>query len=439
LNKQSFLALLGIVFTFWGPQALAANLSYNFKFFHDQLLIHNDEIKAKKRDQNLAEENLNISKAGLYPKLDLKLGGNGGNEQEAVSSESSSSYKVNSDSMSAIFGLSYNIFSRFAIQNSIKNAKNTIHMKGLESDLLLARKKRELINVLLEVQGFRKIKNLLSRAEKILNSLNIQSHSKARTLFFGPGQRLKINKKYKEVLYQKEKVNGILDSAHLVLLNLIPAYKKKWIEDLPKLSLQYTLPDFEKAVHIYKNNSKEEKNLSLNIVNFKNIYNTTTWERPWVPLTLLSASHSSSQSFKTNEISQNWSVSMAMQFNLFDGFYSKARKSQAHNLYQLSKIKKRDQLSKGLILLQKDYSLCKIALSKKIFKESVLKEKQQKMKTLKNISNRGVSTKTEKSLILLDLAKTKIDILEARKDYELGLLNVASHIDELHKVKINEK
>jgi hypothetical protein len=36
---------------FWvshGPQVMAANLSYNFKFFHDQLLIHNDEIKAKK-------------------------------------------------------------------------------------------------------------------------------------------------------------------------------------------------------------------------------------------------------------------------------------------------------------------------------------------------------------------------------------------------------
>ena len=128
-----------------------------------------------------------------------------------------------------------------------------------------------------------------------------------------------------------------------------------------------------------------------------------------------------------------------MQFNLFDGFYSKARRSQAHNIYQLSKIKKRDQLSKGLILLQKDFSLCKIALSKKIFKESVLKEKEQKMKSLKSISNRGVSTKTEKSLLLLDLAKTQIDILEARKDYELGLLNVATHIDELHKVKINEK
>ena len=155
--------------------------SYNFKFFHDQLLLTNDEIKMKKRDQILAEENLTVSKSGHYPKLDLKVGANGGSEQEASSSSvdpsggagkvglsggsgGTSNYKVNSDSISGSLGLTYNIFSRFATHNSIQNAKNGVTQKLLERDILLDRKKKELIHLLLEMQALLKINKVLSRA-----------------------------------------------------------------------------------------------------------------------------------------------------------------------------------------------------------------------------------------------------------------------------------
>jgi hypothetical protein len=67
-------------------------------------------------------------------------------------------------------------------------------MKSLEKDLLLERKKRELINVLFELQGFRKVKTLLSRVEKILRRLNIQSHSQERILFLDQAKDLKLIK-----------------------------------------------------------------------------------------------------------------------------------------------------------------------------------------------------------------------------------------------------
>ena len=129
---------------------------------------------------------------------------------------------------------------------------------------------------------------------------------------------------------------------------------------------------------------------------------------------------------------------MVMQFNIFDGFYSRARRSQAFNMYKISQIKKRDQLSKGLIFLRKDYAQAKISLQNKFFIQAIIKEKLSKIKNLKKIRERGVSTKTEESFLLLDLAKKEIDKKNAQKDHEIALLNIATNIDELHKVKINE-
>ena len=428
---------------------------YNFKFFHDQLLLTNDEIKIKKRDQVLAEENLAVSKSAHYPKLDLKLGANSGNESETSSSSADpsgeagkmglaggagggSSYKINTDSASGSFGLTYNIFSKFATRNSVLNAKNGVSQKLLERDLLLDRKKKELIHVLLEVQGLLKVKKILLNAEYMLKRLRAKSISKARKLLFGPRRRLKIDRKYKEILYQKSKVIESIQTGHFVLKNLIPSYQENWIQDLPTLSLSYQLPSFEKTSKKFLKASKKSKNLSLDIENYKNVYNTTTWERAWVPLVFLSASHTTSQSLKTKEVSNGWNASVVMQFNLFDGFYSSARRSQAFNMYKISQIKKRDQLSKGLILLRKDYAQAKVSFQNTVYIESIIKEKKSKIKNLKKIHERGVSTKTEESFLLLDLAKKEIDKRNARKDYEVALLNIATNIDELHKVRINE-
>ena len=149
------------------------NAPYSFKFFHDQLLLTNDEIKIKKRDKILAEENLAVSKSAHYPKLDLKIGASGGSEQEASSSSAdpsgeagkiglsggsggSSNYKVNTDSISGSLGLNYNIFSKFATRNSVLNARNGVNQKILERALLLDRKKKELIHVLIEIQALLK-------------------------------------------------------------------------------------------------------------------------------------------------------------------------------------------------------------------------------------------------------------------------------------------
>ena len=40
--------------------------------------------------------------------------------------------------------------------------------------------------------------------------------------------------------------------------------------------------------------------------------------------------------------------------------------------------------------------------------------------------------------MLLDLAKHEMDKRKAQKEYEVALLNIATNIDELNKVKINE-
>ena len=409
----------------------------------------------KKRDQILAEENLTVSKSGHYPKLDLKVGVNGGSEQEASSSsvdpsggagkmglsggsEGTSNYKVNSDSISGSFGLTYNIFSRFATQNSVLNARNGVNQKLLERDILLDRKKKELIHILLEMQALIKVKKVLLRAENLLERLALKSRNKTRKLFFGSSRGLKIDKKYKEILFQKAKVTEYIHTGHSALRNLIPHYKQNWLNGLRTLSITYKLPSFDYASKKYLKRSKKSKNLSLDIQNYKNIHNTTTWERAWIPLAFLSASQTTTQSLKTKEVSNGWSASLVFQFNLFDGFYSSARRSQAFNMYKISKIKKRDQLSKGIVLLRKDYAQIKTSLQKKIFIQSIIREKRFKIKNLKRIRERGVSTKTEESFMLLELAKKELDKREAQKDYEIALLNIATNIDELNKVKINE-
>ncbi|MBG08253.1 MAG: hypothetical protein CME68_05810 [Halobacteriovoraceae bacterium] len=437
------------------PKKVSKGKVYSFKFFHDQLLLTNDELKMKKRDRILAEENLTVSKSGHYPKLDLKVGANGGSEQEASSSSvdpsggagkmglsggsaGTSNYKVNSDSISGSLGLTYNVFSRFATHNSILNAQNGVNQKLLERDLLLDRKKKELIHLLLEMQSLLKIKKVLLRAEYLLKRLAYKSRSKTRRLFFGSSRGLKIDKKYKEILYQKTKVTEYIETGHLALKNLIPNYRPYWLKGLKKLSISYNLPSFDDASKKFLKKSKTSKNLSLDIQNYKNIHNTTTWERAWIPLAFLSASQTTTQSLKTKEVSNGWSASLVFQFNLFDGFYSSARRSQAFNMYKISQIKKRDQLSKGVILLRKDYAQVKTSSRKKNFIQAIIREKRFKIKNIKQIRERGVSTKTEESFMLLDLAKKEMDKREAQKNYEIALLNIATNIDELNKVKIYE-
>ena len=412
-------------------------------------------LKMKKRDQILAEENLTVSKSGHYPKLDLKVGANGGSEQEASSSSvdpsggagkmglsggsgGASNYKVNSDSISGSLGLTYNIFSRFATHNSILNAKNGVNQKLLEREILLDRKKKELIHLLLEMQALLKINKVLSRAEYLLKRIVFKSRSKTRRLLFGTSRGLKIDKKYKEILFQKARVTEYIQTGHLALKNLIPNYQEHWLRDLKKLSIKYQLPSYDYASTKFLKKSKASKNLSLDIQNYKNIHNTTTWERAWIPLTFLSASQTATQSLKTKEVSNGWSASIVFQFNLFDGFYSSARRSQAFNMYKISQIKKRDQLSKGLVILRKDYAQIEISSREKNFIQAMIREKRFKLKNIQKIRARGVSTKTEESFMLLDLAKKEIDKRKAQKGYEVALLNIATNIDELKKVKINE-
>ena len=80
-----------------------------------------------------------------------------------------------------------------------------------------------------------------------------------------------------------------------------------------------------------------------------------------------------------------------------------------------------------------------MAERKRSFKLAVVQEKLSKINNLKKIGQRGISTKTEESFLLLDLAKKQIDAEEAKKEYQLALLNIAQTVDELHKVKIHEQ
>ena len=125
------------------------------------------------------------------PKLDFKLGANSGNEKEASSSSVDPSgeagkvglsgnsrelphYKVNADSITGSIGITYNIFSKFATRNSVLNAENGVNKKRLERDLLLDRKKKELIHLLLEVQGLLHIQNILKKADLVLKRLETE-------------------------------------------------------------------------------------------------------------------------------------------------------------------------------------------------------------------------------------------------------------------------
>ena len=88
--------------------------------------------------------------------------------------------------------------------------------------------------------------------------------------------------------------------------------------------------------------------------------------------------------------------------------------------------------------MRKDYAQIKISSREKNFIQAMIREKRFKLKNIQKIRARGVSTKTEESFMLLDLAKKEIDKRKAQKDYEVALLNIATNIDELKKVKINE-
>ena len=259
--------------------------------------------------------------------------------------------------------------------------------------------------------------------------------------YFGSKEsRLKINIRFYEVNFQKTRIRNAILVATQALKDLIPSYEDSWFKSLPRIKVNYKVPKRNKAHETFIKESPKMELHNLSINSFKNTYNSTKWEKPWIPSIGLSASYSKSGKYEgKSNVSDNWKAAVLLSFNLFDGFYSSSRRGQAGASLRMAHARKQTETSKHLVLLNKYYMDYETSLAEHLFKKAIVEEKNFKIDMAKKISRAGGSTSLEVSILLLDHAHAKFEAHKSFKQFQQAMLDISLLLNKFNEVKINEK
>ncbi|MBL6989735.1 MAG: TolC family protein [Bacteriovoracaceae bacterium] len=464
MKKLTNMATFVCVMTIFILSAPKCVLSMTLESLYEQLEQSNREIKLAKKRVEFRRFGVDASKSPLYPSFKLNAGINKGKEIDNQSLSSASSSQVSSsgggsggldpvasdnspgdtaslrpDAWSVDLGMSYVLFAKYSISTNIKNSKNSLMSDTIDLQMIRENKKSQVVQLVLEINALKDIIKTLNRANRILSKLKKKSIRGRNNYLYSKDESLKLETRYHEVVFQKTRAQGALNLAYQALKDIIPTYVDKWSDSLPKLTVDYPLPTLEMIKVKFLQNSPKIKQYDLTIDSFSNIYNSTRWERPWIPAIGLTSSFSKSGKYEgKSNVSDSWSVAAILTFNIFDGFYSSARIGQAQASLQMTKVRKKLEISKALVSLAKDQMECSNAKAKYQFKRALARQKMHKVDTLKEVAKAGSSTSFEQSIMLLDHAHAQFEAFTARRRYQQGLIKIASSLQEFNKVKIDE-
>jgi outer membrane protein TolC len=447
--------LLALSFCLFSPNIA---LSVDFKTLLGELYRENIEIKAFEKEIKSRRHSITIARSGHYPSISLNGVASKGkgveidsssytNADTQTNSATPTSYSSEAAVWSGDISLSYPLFSKFAVSTAVSTAKNSYKHAMIQLQGIKNSKRSHLIRLLLEYKTLQEVERPIDEAEIILKKVRKRTKASGTKLLFTRQERLKLETKYAQLIYQKSRVKGALNLGRDALCNLIPTCRDEWFKNMPKIKIDYKLPNVNKLSELYNENSYQVKLDNIEVNTAKSAYDTiNVWGRPWIPVALLSSSYGYSGSYdysadsdKATDPSSSWRVNLGLSFSLFSGFSGKARRSQAFLAYQMAQDKKRISTEKHNIILKKYLMDARNAKAEYQFKAAISEEKNDKLSQAKELSLSGTSTAIEQSILLLDYSVSKYEAYEALKKYQAAQLDVASTLNLLDEVKIYEK
>ncbi len=422
----------------------------------DRIDNENSDVEIAKHHLTYHEESLRASHSFLFPNLNVNASTSKGKQVESPSSSTSSSTSTEapspsgtdtstasrsspvantSDGWNVQLSSSYQVFAHYSIDQSIKNSRLQVQSAGYELSKQRFGKRSQLIQAILEWQWLKGLQPLLQQAKRTLKKVKGHADEKSAILY-SAADRADLLQKDNEIQYNSIKVSEGIKLVESVLNDLLPSLTTSELEKLPKIAVQYELPPAEKLDDLYIAQSLARKSHENDVEIARGNYYVATWKRPWIPAVTLNASFSKFGDFKGGEPDDNWSVGLVFAFNIFDGFYTDARREQTHVGLMVSEARLRSATSKANIKLQAHTMKALVSQAEFKLKESIMKKKKIDLDQEQSKQSQGLGTELEVSYASLNYVKARFDALEALKNYQSASLEIAVDINEWNKVNI---
>ncbi len=452
---------IGIVFVLLSLKANAAAPSWLENIFQ-QMKSENSELIASELNKEYNREEINAAKSYLLPGLSLNFAVNEGKETSLPSDSTSSLAGGSSGAGGAASGVSFNnptlnsglaqtnkgfasqlsatyvLFSGFIISENIKRAEIGLDKSKISDESLYNQKKSQLLQVLMEWQWLKSCELPIKSALKTMGKVQENSNKKLAKLLFGDNDRVDISEKQKKLKTYDVKITEGLKLTEATIKYFLPKLEFKNITSKKMLAIKYAIPTQDEIIKKYKTASLTSKIADLDIATSESAVQTAKWQKPYIPTTALSLGASRANSFSSGDYYDNWSASILINFNLYDGNLRQTRLRQAVLARQFMQQKKQWEQEKTLLLIQ--HQLMEARVSEAEYQQHLnqIQKKNIQLSDAKAKMNKGIATSVELSAAELDLTKARIEALDVLKKYYSATLQIATELNDLDKVQIIE-
>jgi outer membrane protein TolC len=353
-------------------------------------------------------------------------------------SYSGDDYDFDGGGWAASASLGYFLFTKFAISENLRRARNDLKSAKMSSSQELLSKRAHLLQGIIEWQNLKEIEEPLIKATELVSGVRKFSKGRAKILYAVEDQA-NLDEKEAAIEYNRLRVQEGIRLLEAGLVNLVPDLKLPELNEIPKLAVDYPLAKEGDLEPTYKSQSYAHKMNQLTIDSAKGYQNAAEWDRPWIPVVYWSASHSTSGDYKGNSDNGSTSTSLIASFNVFDGFYADARRQQARIATKVAEEKSELEREKKVLYLKYQRMNALVAKAEYKHKDAIARKKQIRYKDIQRKYRGGIGTKLEVSLGSLAFAKAKLEAIDKLKAYQRALLDIAVELNDWKRVKIYEK
>ncbi len=450
-----------IILIFLGLKANAASPPWLENLFQ-QMKYENSELIVSELNKEYNREEVNAARSYLLPGISLNFAVNEGKETSLSSGTTSSLGGGSSGDGGAASGVSFDsptlnsglaqtnkgyvtqlsatyvLFSGYIISENIKRAQIGLEKSKVSDEKLFSDKKSQLLQVIMEWQWLKSCESPIKNALKTMGKVQENSNKKLAKLLFGENDRVDISEKQKKLKTYDVKIAEGLKLAEATIRYFLPKIDFKNINSKKMLSVKYIIPPQDEIIKKYKTTSLNSKISDLDIATSESAVQTAKWQKSYIPTTALSLGASRANSFNSGDSYDNWSASILVNFNLYDGNLRQTRLRQALLSRQFMQQKKQWEYEKSLLFIQ--HQLMEARVSEAEYQQHInlIQKKNIQLSDVREKMNKGIATSIELSGAELDLTKAKIEALDVLKKYQSATLQIANELNDLDKVQILE-
>lgn len=414
----------------------------------------NSEIRFSQYSLAMKEQNLRATRSLLLPNLTFNVAASKSRDLTIRTSDFTTSDGQSADSQASALGLpttvtrstdgwlsqfstTYYLFTHFAVSEAIGNAKISIESANYTLNSTRLGRRAQFVQGLMEWQWLNSLVKPLEDARAVVKKVKDYARQRSNVLY-SENDRADLDEKENEFNYHWVRVNEGLSLIENALKDQIPSLTHEELSRLPRIGADYALPEGANLRTAYIERSLGRKILENDVKISEGNYRVARWSRPWVPVVALSAGISNYGGYDGKNTGNSWSSQILMNFNLFDGFYTDARRAQASIGLSSTEDKRDAETSKMQLALQARRMKALVARSEFSLKSATEKKKRLRFEDVEKKRSRGLITDLELTLASLDYVKAKMDTLDALKDYQSASLGIAVELNDWERVNIYE-